>query len=139
MTKHVSNSTSTSLKHRLKHTDAHVVFACETGITKHKHGDVIAEMAGTDWKFLHSPAFPATSGANTSCGVAVFARSFLGLRHPPSDARQGVIEPGRLLHVALPAGTGRTVRIPMGASLAVRQLRKEVRVERHDVLIRAIS
>ncbi len=88
-----SNTTGwTALKRRLRRTHAHILLAQETRRGPEQQAATSQWARCHGWKMVAAPAVEGPNGGN-SAGVAVFARSYLGLRYPPKGTY--IIEPGR--------------------------------------------
>ncbi len=94
------NSTGwAALRKRLARTDAHVLLAQETWVPQTLIPEASEWARKRGWKSVWAPA-RLTEAGGTSGGVAIFARDFLGLRHPdvgshiwcPSRAVAAVLE-----------------------------------------------
>ena len=76
-----------SLKARLLATSSNIVLAQETGI----HDEIASEVQSwahkNGWDMIHEPAIRCRQ--NYSCGVAVFVKSPLGVRRPPTPVALG--------------------------------------------------
>ena len=100
-----------SLKARLQQTNAHILLAQEHGIAEKAKADVEEWAASKGWVAIIIPALASTTGRGISCGVAVFARDYLGLRAAPRMARQPACARARVLRAY--------VQVPGWAELAV--------------------
>ncbi len=70
-----------ALKKRLRHSRAHVLLGQETWVTQEMLPAASAWAKARGWKAIWAPATKG-EGGGPSAGVAVFARDWLGLRHP---------------------------------------------------------
>ena len=84
-----------TLSHRLARSSALVLLAQEIGITAEDVGDKTAKALGMGWHMLCTPSVPCDAG-QTSAGVAIFARTSIGLRWPQQLPR-GVLVDHRLM------------------------------------------
>ncbi len=88
-----------STKRRLRDSDAHVLLVQETRAMDDRCAAMSAWALRRGWKSLWAPAEKG-KGGGPSAGVAIFVRSYLGLRHPqaagyiwcPARAVAGVVE-----------------------------------------------
>ncbi len=95
------NSTSWgTLKKRLVESKALILCAQECGIVNDMVGEAGHWAMVRGWKALIVPAEPRPGG-QTSMGVAVFVRAFLGLRWPVGGKASGRCHPHRQMHVVV--------------------------------------
>ncbi len=88
-----TNTTSWGpLRKRLKVTHAHIVLAQETKVMIGKQSEVSAWALRNNWKMVAAPATKGKHGG-ASGGVAIFARSEMGIRFPVYGAH--ILEEGR--------------------------------------------
>ena len=85
------------MKARILKTSAHILLAQEHGIAERAKADVEEWAVAQGWVAIIIPALQAAGGKGLSCGVAVFARDYLGLRAAPRMARQPALARARVL------------------------------------------
>ncbi len=88
-----TNTTGWSaLRKRLLRTKSHILLAQETRLGPEQLDTASQWALGKGWKMVPAPAVLGPNGGN-SAGVAIFARSWIGLRHPPKG--DYIIHPAR--------------------------------------------